>query len=109
MEGGVSTTPSPGKARRDQAQAGRLPWPAPAWHPPGHRHRVPLLPSTGTDGTGGGGKPTGGGGVRPTSEGGKGGENAESGGRVMRVLPLGTGMALTGLGLAYFGLRLRRH
>ncbi|WKX71445.1 hypothetical protein [Streptomyces sp. XD-27] len=29
-------------------------------------------------------------------------------GRAMRVLPLGTGMALAGLGLAYFGLRLRR-
>ncbi|MFH8367883.1 hypothetical protein [Streptomyces sp. NPDC018031] len=29
-------------------------------------------------------------------------------GRVMRVLPLGTGMALTGVGLAFIGLRLRR-
>ncbi|MEV0260601.1 hypothetical protein AB0I49_04565 [Streptomyces sp. NPDC050617] len=29
-------------------------------------------------------------------------------GHVMRVLPLGTGLALTGLGLAFAGLRLRR-
>jgi hypothetical protein len=28
--------------------------------------------------------------------------------RVERVLPMGTGLALTGLGLAFLGLRLRR-
>ncbi|MBI0318312.1 hypothetical protein, partial [Streptomyces javensis] len=35
---------------------------------------------------------------------------AEPSARAMRVLPLGTGLALTGLGLglAFFGLRLRR-
>ncbi|MBC3993750.1 hypothetical protein H8N00_33750, partial [Streptomyces sp. AC563] len=69
---------------------------------------VPLLPSGEADGTGGGGRPAGAGsGTAP--DGATGGESAaEPGDRVMRVLPLGTGMALTGLGLAYFGLRLRR-
>ncbi|MGW1072213.1 hypothetical protein [Streptomyces sp. NPDC002537] len=35
-------------------------------------------------------------------------EAMDYGDRVMRVLPLGTGMTLTGLGLAFFALRLRR-
>ncbi|MFI9238978.1 hypothetical protein [Streptomyces sp. NPDC053079] len=34
--------------------------------------------------------------------------SAEPADRVMRVLPLGTGMALTGLGLGFLALRLRR-
>lgn len=33
---------------------------------------------------------------------------AAYGDRVLRVLPLGTGLALTGLGLGFFALRLRR-
>lgn len=36
-------------------------------------------------------------------------EAAEPPARVMRVLPLGTGMALTGVGLAFIALRLRRN
>ncbi|TVL92443.1 hypothetical protein CD790_12215 [Streptomyces sp. SAJ15] len=35
-------------------------------------------------------------------------QQAVHSGRVTRVLPLGTGLALTGLGLAFLGLRLRR-
>lgn len=39
---------------------------------------------------------------------GRGGEQAAYEDRVMRVLPLGTGMMLTGLGLGFIALRLRR-
>ncbi|GAA4676799.1 hypothetical protein [Streptomyces youssoufiensis] len=110
--GDASLGPAPPEGRppwggsRDHAEAGRPPngygWGLPG-HPP-----VPLLPSGEADGTGGGGRPVGAGpGTAP--DGATGGESAaEPGDRVMRVLPLGTGMALTGLGLAYFGLRLRR-
>ncbi|MFD4999049.1 hypothetical protein [Streptomyces buecherae] len=110
--GDTSLGPAPPEGRppwggsRDHAEAGRPPT-GYGWHLPGHPP-VPLLPSGGADGTGGGGRPAGAGpGTAP--DGATGGESAaEPGDRVMRVLPLGTGMALTGLGLAYFGLRLRR-
>uniref|UniRef100_UPI001C27274C hypothetical protein n=1 Tax=Streptomyces buecherae TaxID=2763006 RepID=UPI001C27274C len=110
--GDASVGPVPPEGRppwggsRDHAEAGRPPY-GYGWGLPGHPP-VPLLPSGEADGTGGGGRPAGAGsGTAP--DGATGGESAaEPGDRVMRVLPLGTGMALTGLGLAYFGLRLRR-
>ncbi|MEV6314098.1 hypothetical protein [Streptomyces sp. NPDC051776] len=38
----------------------------------------------------------------------RGGQSAHPTGRMLRVLPIGTGLALMGLGLAYIGIRLRK-
>ncbi|MER0246828.1 hypothetical protein AAHZ94_33645, partial [Streptomyces sp. HSW2009] len=108
---GVGPGPGYGRPsgdRRGDQVAGRPLGPLPQWPPTG-RPPVPLVPPVGTDAADDVGWSAAQPGTGPVVDGVGGTAASGSQGTAMRVLPLGTGMALTGLGLAYFGLRLRRH
>lgn len=96
---------SPGAAPPDDPEAGRAPGQD---HPP--MDRGGNTPGGGPGRTGGPGGPGGPGGTdeEATAARHRDDEALDDGDRVMRVLPLGTGMTLTGLGLGYFALRIRR-